>query len=135
MASDDSGPDSRADSDTPGLWTKVRDWASGALDGVGSTSGTPGTQPSAAFVVVLELLDTERGYTGLLEAIKGYPSAAQLTEAAWIVTSPLLPTAIRDDLKRFVGDEDRLFVARLAGPMSFSNSLSSTDEIKSAIGG
>ena len=133
MMSEDRGPDAPDPESGPVWSTKLRGWLSDAVGGASPIASS--AAPSSTFVVVLELLDTERGYAGLTEALQGYPKAARLAESAWIIASPSTVVAIRDDLKRFIGDGDRLFVATLSGPMAFSNTVSSTEEIKAVLDG
>jgi hypothetical protein len=133
MTSEDTAPDTTGSGSGADLGTKLRGWFSDAVGGANFSGAA--TPHSDAFVCVLELVDLERSYSGLAEAIGGYANALQLTESAWILAASTSPVAIRDDLKRFVGDNDRLFVAKLSGPMAFSNTLSSAEQIKTLLEG
>jgi hypothetical protein len=58
-------------------------------------------------------LSNNRDYESLYEAIKAYGTWAHITESTWaVVSSNSSAVDIRDDLKRTIDSDDKLFVIK-----------------------
>jgi hypothetical protein len=65
------------------------------------------------FLVTYDLTNGDSSdYEELYEAIKAYGTWARVTESTWIVVTDESASAVRDDLMRFMHDDDRLFVLK-----------------------
>lgn len=84
----------------------------------------------ASYIVTYDLCGKEKDYTSLINKIKGYTSWAHVTESAWFIKTSESATSIRDNLKKCMDVDDRLFVAELTGTAAWSNVLCKSQYLK-----
>ncbi len=74
------------------------------------------------YVILTELTTRPADqYAELEKAIKALGDWSQRVEGQWIVQSRYPATQIRDLLKQYIGANDKLFVARMAGSWAATN--------------
>lgn len=66
----------------------------------------------SCYIIVFELCDTYHEYPKLIQEIKRYPTWGKLTHMTWAILSPNNATEIRENLRHFIGKEDKLLVIR-----------------------
>ncbi len=88
------------------------------------TNGMP-TDELKLLLIVYELAPAhngdERSEAGLLRALERYSAPVRLTESAWVLRTRSSVPSVFDALDRYLADEDRLFVASLAGEAAWRN--------------
>jgi len=93
----------------------------------GSTSLTAAVR---ALLIAYDLIGTDENsanYASLIARIKGYAEWANVQRSLWIIKTPLSAVAVRDDLRRFMHDSDRLFVVALAQEAAWANPICKND--------
>jgi hypothetical protein len=65
--------------------------------------------------------DTSDNYKKLIARIKEYPNWARVELSTWIVRTEKQSKAVRDDLRSYMHEKDRLFVAKLTGQAAWHN--------------
>jgi hypothetical protein len=86
----------------------------------------------STFIITYDLRQPGRNYDDLIDKIKTYNSACKPTKSTWIIKSNDEPSYIRDTLLKYMDNNDRLFVASLTGYAAWTNTISSSEKIKSA---
>lgn len=86
-----------------------------------------------AKIITYDLCKPGQDYSGLIARIKQYPNACKLTESCWLISSTLPCETVRDDLRRYLDDNDCIFVANLYGGAAWRNMISSHEAIKLAL--
>lgn len=82
-------------------------------------------------IVTYDLCAPLRDYKSLIDAIKSYSSSCKLTESCWLISSTQKCSEVRDNLKKHLDKDDRLFVAALTGEAAWLTTiLSSTEKVK-----
>jgi len=72
-----------------------------------------------AYIITYDLGKPEHDYSELREAIRGYNIYCQLQETAWLIVSANTPMEIRDNLKRHIDSNDKLFVSEIRAPAAW----------------
>ena len=80
-----------------------------------------------AKIITYDLRKPGTNYDGLIARIKQY-THCKLTETCWLISTTWTTAQIRDDLKRFLDVNDRLFVAELSGNAAWTGPMLSTTE-------
>ena len=62
------------------------------------------------YLIDYDLNSPGKDYTGLIEHLKSTYSWAKICRSSWAVKSNLSAVQIRDDLRRYLDSNDRLFV-------------------------
>lgn len=78
-----------------------------------------------SYIISYDLIAPNKDYGPLIKAIKEYGTYAKILESLWIVKSNDSSTTIRDNLKSYIDNDDRLFVAKLTGDAAWKNVLCS----------
>ncbi len=74
----------------------------------------------STFIITYDLI-SDKDYSKLYEAIKNYGYYAHLLESIWIIKSSTSSTDIRDNLKNYIDDDDKIFVAKLTRECAWKN--------------
>ena len=83
-----------------------------------------------AKIITYDLCNPGKNYSGLINRIKDYKHC-KITESCWIVSTSWSCIQIRDDLSKYLDNNDRLFVAELTGVAAWKGlMLDSNDNIK-----
>ena len=69
-------------------------------------------------------------YNDLYEAIKGYGTWARITESTWAVVTEWSAVNIRDDLKKHLTTDSRLFVVKSGVEAAWSNTICRDEWLK-----
>ena len=85
------------------------------------------------YIISYDLCKPERDYTSLFQAIKAYQYWGRLTESTWAVVSPYNSVEIRDDLLRYIDDNDRLIVIQSGKSAAWTKVMASNDWVKEAL--
>jgi hypothetical protein len=83
-----------------------------------------------AFVVCYDLRAPGRNYQTLYDRLRQYPQWGKVTESTWVVVTTWTAVQIRDDLRQYVDDNDRIFVVKSAGEAAWVNSVCETEWLK-----
>jgi hypothetical protein len=86
-----------------------------------------------AKIITYDLCKQGKDYDSLISAIKKYPLWCKVTESCWVVSSPDTCATIRDNLKSYMDNDDRLFVAALTGETAWSNVQCKDDALKNIL--
>ena len=73
---------------------------------------------------------TKNEYSKLIDAIKGYENWAKITESCWAIKTSFSAKYIRDDLKFYLDEQDRIYVGRLGKEAAWSNVMCTNDWLK-----
>lgn len=65
------------------------------------------------YCISYDLRNPGRDYSSLIEGIKAYGTWWHQTQSVWIIVSPRSAAEIRDELMRFMDQNDKLFVVVL----------------------
>jgi hypothetical protein len=66
-------------------------------------------------LVAYDLAGPERDYSELIERLKQFDAWWHHLDSTWLVITDQAPTAVRDDLKRFIKQGDELLVIDVSG--------------------
>lgn len=86
----------------------------------------------AVYVLAYDLLSKERDYSEFLEAVKVF-QYERLTENTWLIQGAMTATFIRDQLRKFVDEGDRIFVGELSGAHAWANPLTPSKLLQSKL--
>ena len=86
-----------------------------------------------SYIVSYDLIAPNKDYSSLISAIKDYGTFAKILESCWIIKSSTSSVDIRNNLKSYMDNNDRLFVAKLSSEAAWSNSLCTNDWLKKNI--
>jgi len=75
----------------------------------------------ACYIVSYDLRAPGRDYEELYAAIKAYGTWARITESMWAVVTTKKAVEVRDDLKKHLDSNDRLFVLKSATEAAWRN--------------
>lgn len=81
------------------------------------------------YLISYDLIN-QRDYDSLHEAIKSYGTWAKITESFWAIVTTQSSTQIRDYLKKFMDNDDRIFVIKSGSEAAWTNSLASNEWLK-----
>jgi hypothetical protein len=73
-----------------------------------------------SYIISYDLI-ADKDYNSLYKAIRDYGSFAHILESVWIINSSSSSTDIRDNLKSYIDNNDKLFVAKLDGESAWWN--------------
>lgn len=82
------------------------------------------------YIVSYDLCAPRRDYNALYTAIKSYRYWAKITESTWAILSDKTVVEIRDFLKGYIDDNDRLIVVRSGKIAAWSNALASNEWLR-----
>lgn len=74
----------------------------------------------SSYIISYDLI-ADKDYNSLYEAIRGYDSFAHILESVWVVNSSSSSKDIRSNLKSYIDDNDKLFIAKLTGESAWTN--------------
>lgn len=83
----------------------------------------------SSFIITYDLVNS-RDYQKLYDAIQSLGNWARVVESVWIVTSELSSAQIRDELLKYIDDDDRIFVTKSSGEAAWRNTRCSGEWIK-----
>lgn len=86
-----------------------------------------------AKIITYDLCAPGRDYTKLIEAIKTYPNWGHVTESTWVINTTDTCTQVRDNLKKHMDQNDRIFVGELSGVAAWYNVLCDNQWLKDAL--
>jgi hypothetical protein len=86
-----------------------------------------------AKLITYDLITPGKDYEKLWAAIKSYSSWCKVTESCYIISSSSTCTQIRDYLKQFIDNNDRLFVANLTGETAWVKVQCKNDYLKNIL--
>ncbi len=67
------------------------------------------------YIITYDLNYRGQNYDCIHEKLNSYPQCWHMQGSAWIISTGLSASAIRDDLKKCLDENDELFIARLSG--------------------
>lgn len=85
-------------------------------------------------LVTYDLVKPETDYEDLIDAIKGYSDWCTVQKSVWLISSNDTCETIRDHLKKYMDDDDRLFVAELPGEVAWHKVICSHDDVHRLLG-
>ena len=83
-----------------------------------------------SYLISYDLMAPSKDYPSLISAIKKYGTYAKVLESFWIIKSNQSSSKIRDNLKSYIDENDKLFVAELTGKAAWFNVMCSNDWLK-----
>jgi hypothetical protein len=72
-------------------------------------------------------------YTSLHNAIKTYGTWAKITESTWAVVTQQSAIALRDNLLKYIDNNDRLFVIKSGGEAAWINIMCNNEWLQKHI--
>lgn len=81
-------------------------------------------------IITYDLCKSGKNYDDLYEYIKSYAVWAHITESTWYISTEKTCTSIRDEIKKIIDSDDRIFVAELTGVAAWHNVLCQSDFLK-----
>lgn len=78
----------------------------------------------------LRFMQFWKNYNELYDYIKGFPAWAHITESTWFISSTKSCSDIRDEIKKIVDSDDRIFIAQLTGSAAWRNVLCEDQYLK-----
>ena len=83
-----------------------------------------------SYIVTYDLCGHDKDYSTLIENIKKYSCWAHITESTWFIKTSQSAKVIRDNLKKNMDENDRLFVAELTGVAAWHNVKCSSEYLR-----
>lgn len=71
------------------------------------------------YIITYDLSDPGQDYNALIETIKGYGTRAKIQQSVWLIVTSDSATEIRDYLKQYLDENDKLFVAKVSAPAAW----------------
>ncbi|MEK4030711.1 CRISPR-associated protein Cas2 [Pseudobacillus sp. FSL P4-0506] len=87
----------------------------------------------SAKIITYDLDSPGQNYQLLIAEIKRYPNCVKITESCWVINNDQSCVDVRDNLKRFIDENDRLLVARLSGEAAWINVICGTEALKKSL--
>ncbi len=81
-----------------------------------------------SYFISYDLNNPGQNYDNLIEAIKKYGTYCKMNKSDWIICTNDDVTTIRNNLKKYLDSNDRLFVGKLTGAAAWSGYQESTTE-------
>lgn len=81
-------------------------------------------------IITYDLRAPGRNYDNVYQYIQSYSVWGKLTESTWFINSPKSCIQIRDEIKRLVDYNDRIFVAELTGVAAWLNVIANENYLK-----
>jgi hypothetical protein len=69
--------------------------------------------------ITYDLINPGQNYEGLLKKIKAYSAWAKLGESAYLISTDIAPTQVRDNLNAVLDQNDKLFVGKAVAPAAW----------------
>ena len=79
-----------------------------------------------SYFISYDLNNPRQNYDDLIEAIKKYGTYCKINKSDWIICTEDNTTTIRDNLKKHLDSNDRLFVGELSGVAAWCGYKEST---------
>jgi len=77
----------------------------------------------STYIITYDLRVPGRSYQPLHDRIRQYPNWAKITESNWVVVTTWTAVQIRDDLARYVDQNDRIFVVKSGKEAAWQNAI------------
>ncbi len=71
------------------------------------------------FIITYDLSSPGRNYEELLKQIKKYPHWAKLCESSYLITSIKNAVEVRDHLKKYIDENDKIYVGAVVAPAAW----------------
>jgi len=84
----------------------------------------------ACYIVSYDLRAPGRNYEALYNAIKAYSTWAHINESVWAIVTSQKAKQVRDNLKSYMDQNDRLFVIKSGVEAAWSNSICKNEWLK-----
>lgn len=68
---------------------------------------------SSVYCISYDLLQPNRDYSGLIEAIKSYSTWWHQTQSVWFILTEKTPVDIRTHLSQHIDADDKLFIIKV----------------------
>lgn len=81
-----------------------------------------------SYFISYDLNNPGQNYDDLIDAIKKYGTYCKINKSDWIICTNDKAKIIRDNLKKYLDSNDRLFVGGLSGEGAWSGYASSTTD-------
>lgn len=85
-------------------------------------------------LVTYDLVKPETDYEDLISAIKAYPDWCHVQKSVWLISSDDGCDVIRDNLRRFMDSDDRIFVSEQTGVAAWYGAICKNDDVKRLLG-
>lgn len=85
------------------------------------------------YIVCYDLCAPGRNYDSLYSALKQYAHWGKLTESAWAIVTSETYVQVRDNLKQYIDDNDRLIVIRAGKEAAWTKVRASEEWVKKNI--
>jgi len=73
------------------------------------------------YLISYDLAEPGRDYAALEKAIQKYGAYCHLQKSVWLIVSEADAAAIRDNLRQYLDENDKIFVAKTSAPAAWSN--------------
>lgn len=83
-----------------------------------------------SYLISYDLMAPAKDYSKLISAIKEYGTYAKVLESCWIIKSSSDSTTIRNNLVKYIDENDKLFVCKLTGEAAWKNVLCTNQWLK-----
>ena len=83
-----------------------------------------------SIIVEYDLCSSESDYEKLIEIIESYEKSAHITKSTWFIKTYDSCVEVRDNLRKYMHKEDRLFVGELNGVAAWRNVICKSDYLK-----
>lgn len=87
----------------------------------------------AKYLVTYDLVGTDEtsdDYEKLIKRIKRFPSYRKIQKSVWLIKTEKKAGEVRDILWRFMDDNDRIYVTKIASGSAWHNVLCTTTRLK-----
>lgn len=82
------------------------------------------------YIVSYDLCQPTRDYESLYSILKSFPQWGKLTESTWAVITGYTAAAIRDKIRPYIDDNDRLIVIKSGLSAAWTNVLADNVWVK-----
>ena len=82
------------------------------------------------YIITYDLVNDDSDYDILIKEIKTYSKWAHINKSTWSIITEDSAKEIRDNLKKKVNSEDRLFVIKSGVEAAWSNAMCKTQWLK-----
>lgn len=85
---------------------------------------------STAVLINYDLCAPGKNYEELIKSIKESGTWGKVAESCWFLETAYTPKQLRDNLKKHMDENDRLFVAELTGVSAWTNVICDSNWLK-----
>ncbi len=85
------------------------------------------------YIVIYDLKQPQNDYLLLWEELKSYNAWGKLTDNSWAVVTDQTAVRLRNQLRDFISDEDRLFIIKSGGSAAWYNPKASKEWLKNNV--